>query len=85
MLLAELVSDVPAVTTTSGFRYNAPPPPEPSGHFLLFPSPSNTLLIKAAAVRELMLPCDVTSTESPLEDKLAAMETALAQVRFNIR
>ncbi len=78
MLLAKLeVDQLPS--HSSGFRYHLPPL-QPSGHFLLLPSQSSTLLLKPVAVRELMLPCDLANVDTLPQDCVASMAQVLTQV-----
>ena len=66
--------------TTGRFQYHAPPA-APKGFFILLPSQSRTLLLKAVAVNELMLPCDLqTNTEQPSQEKMAAVSASMDQV-----
>eukprot|EP00058_Branchiostoma_floridae_P012071 XP_002597559.1 hypothetical protein BRAFLDRAFT_123135 [Branchiostoma floridae] len=53
----------------------------PRAHFLLLPSQSTSLLIKAVAVGELLLPCDfISPSEAPAQEAMDIVESAMAQL-----
>ncbi|XP_078585429.1 meiosis 1 arrest protein-like [Branchiostoma floridae x Branchiostoma japonicum] len=57
------------------------PRPSPRAHFLLLPSQSTSLLIKAVAVAELLLPCDfISPSEAPAQEAMDTVESAIAQL-----
>ncbi|ELT87476.1 hypothetical protein CAPTEDRAFT_198852 [Capitella teleta] len=59
----------------SGFPYRSPRHPE--GSFLLLPSNQNTMLIKALAVKELLLPNDFSSADEACDQTKARTLDAL--------
>lgn len=57
-------------------------PPTLSPHFVLLPAPSGSLLLKAVAVRELLMPCDLGTGNQPVEASLQTLASHLHQVRL---
>lgn len=55
-------------------------PPTLSPHFVLLPAPSGSLLLKAVAVRELLMPCDLGTGNQPVEASLQTLASHLHQV-----
>lgn len=78
-LVAQLMPNVPnnAKTSRAGNQ-----PQIPYGYFVLVPSTNGTLLVKAVAVQELMLPYKASNqTEDVSEDSIEMVSTALNQVK----
>lgn len=52
----------------------------PSGHFVLMPSTSCTMLLKSVCVSELLLPVDIPGLHQPTEESLTAVTAAMDKV-----
>lgn len=52
----------------------------PSGHFVLMPSTSCTMLLKSVCVNELLLPVDIPGLDQPTQESLTAVTAAMDKV-----
>ena len=77
------VLDEPPSAGRGGFRYPSAVP-HPRGHYVLLPSHTGTLLLKAMAVAEMMLPVELAPAENVSEAHKQQVATMLNQVCKNI-
>lgn len=52
----------------------------PSGHFVLMPSTSCTMLLKSVCVNELLLPVDIPGLDQPTEESMTTVTAAMDKV-----
>ncbi|XP_064635090.1 meiosis 1 arrest protein-like [Lineus longissimus] len=79
-----LLGSLEAEQPNQGPLYSKSSCSKPSGHFILMPSQSCALVVRSIAVRELILPCELsTMNETPNSESLDIVSRSLEQLVEN--